>query len=97
VWLRCKDWQGRTVSGNRGPGDASWGKRGVETRSQYPRAIVAVGGTRALSALERFELDDPSFHPYTSKYDGFLEGDIDDVIAFLKTLSDADAQPAVGH
>jgi cytochrome c peroxidase len=34
----------------------------------------AAAYTRALSALERFELDDPSFHPYTSKYDGFLEG-----------------------
>ncbi len=30
--------------------------------------------TRALLALERFELDDPSFHPYTSRYDAFLEG-----------------------
>jgi len=28
----------------------------------------------ALRALERFELDDPSFHPFTSKFDGFLEG-----------------------
>jgi len=34
----------------------------------------AAAYTRALSALERFELDDSSFHPYTSKYDGFLEG-----------------------
>jgi cytochrome c peroxidase len=28
----------------------------------------------ALLALERFELDDPSFHPYTSKFDDYLEG-----------------------
>ena len=28
----------------------------------------------ALQALERFELDDPSLHPYTSKYDDFLDG-----------------------
>jgi cytochrome c peroxidase len=28
----------------------------------------------ALAALERFELDDPSFHPYSSKYDAFLDG-----------------------
>ena len=28
----------------------------------------------ALKALERFELDDPSFHPYNSKYDDFLDG-----------------------
>jgi cytochrome c peroxidase len=29
---------------------------------------------RALAALERFELDDPSFHPYSSRYDQFLDG-----------------------
>ncbi len=29
---------------------------------------------RALAALERFELDDPSFHPYNSKYDDYLDG-----------------------
>ena len=28
----------------------------------------------ALIALERFELEDASFHPYSSKYDAFLEG-----------------------
>lgn len=28
----------------------------------------------ALLAIERFELEDASFHPYTSKYDDFLEG-----------------------
>jgi cytochrome c peroxidase len=28
----------------------------------------------ALLALERFELDDPSFHPYDSKYDDYLDG-----------------------
>jgi len=27
-----------------------------------------------LAALERFQLDDPSFHPYTSKYDRVLQG-----------------------
>jgi cytochrome c peroxidase len=30
--------------------------------------------TDALLALERFELEDPSFHPYTSKYDDYLDG-----------------------
>jgi cytochrome c peroxidase len=30
--------------------------------------------TRALLAIERFELEDPSFHPYTSKFDDFLDG-----------------------
>jgi cytochrome c peroxidase len=28
---------------------------------------------QALLALERFELEDPSFHPYTSKFDGYLD------------------------
>jgi cytochrome c peroxidase len=28
----------------------------------------------ALRAIERFELEDPSFHPYTSKYDDYLDG-----------------------
>jgi cytochrome c peroxidase len=27
-----------------------------------------------LTALERFELEDPSFHPYSSKYDDYLDG-----------------------
>jgi cytochrome c peroxidase len=29
---------------------------------------------RALAAIERFELEDASFHPYSSKYDDFLDG-----------------------
>jgi cytochrome c peroxidase len=29
---------------------------------------------RAAAALERFELDDPSFHPYNSRYDQYLRG-----------------------
>lgn len=37
-----------------------------------PRAAYS----RAVAALERFELDDPSFHPYSSKYDAFLDGRI---------------------
>ena len=28
----------------------------------------------ALLAIERFELEDPSFHPYDSKYDAYLDG-----------------------
>lgn len=35
-----------------------------------PRRAVA----EALFALARFEIEDPSFHPYTSKYDYWLEG-----------------------
>jgi cytochrome c peroxidase len=29
---------------------------------------------KALAAIERFELDDPSFHPYSSKFDAYLDG-----------------------
>ena len=35
-----------------------------------PTAALA----RALYAIERFELTDSSFHPYTSKYDAYLDG-----------------------
>jgi cytochrome c peroxidase len=31
---------------------------------------------QALVAIERFELEDPSFHPYSSKYDAYLDGKI---------------------
>jgi cytochrome c peroxidase len=31
---------------------------------------------RALDAIERFELEDASFHPYSSKYDDFLDGHV---------------------
>jgi cytochrome c peroxidase len=31
---------------------------------------------QALLALERFELEDPSFHPYASKYDDYLDGKV---------------------
>ena len=30
--------------------------------------------SKAVFAIERFELTDPSFHPYTSKYDAYLDG-----------------------
>ncbi|MCA8089643.1 c-type cytochrome [Burkholderia anthina] len=30
----------------------------------------------AMRALERFEFDDPSFHPYTSKFDYYLDGKV---------------------
>jgi cytochrome c peroxidase len=35
-----------------------------------PRQAFAL----ALLAIERFELEDPSFHPYNSKYDDYLDG-----------------------
>jgi len=34
--------------------------------------VMAYGA--ALAALERFELDDVSFHPFTSRYDAYLDG-----------------------
>ena len=32
--------------------------------------------TQAMYAIERFELEDPSFHPYTSKFDDYLDGKV---------------------
>ena len=32
--------------------------------------------TQAMYAIERFELEDPSFHPYTSKFDYYLDGKV---------------------
>jgi cytochrome c peroxidase len=37
---------------------------------QHPERAYA----RALLALERFELEDPSFHPYSSRFDAWLDG-----------------------
>jgi len=31
---------------------------------------------QAMAAIERFELEDPSFHPYTSKFDYYLDGQV---------------------
>jgi cytochrome c peroxidase len=42
---------------------------GAEIFDDPTKAWVAV-----LTALERFELNDPTFHPYTSKYDDYLDG-----------------------
>jgi len=54
-------------------------------RAPYAAAFRQVFGARVFDdptvafakarlALERFELEDPSFHPYTSKYDAYLDG-----------------------
>ncbi|WP_179405021.1 cytochrome-c peroxidase [Burkholderia guangdongensis] len=54
-------------------------------RAPYAARFTALFGehalddpTRALAqagtAIERFELDDPTFHPYTSKFDAYLDG-----------------------
>ncbi len=34
----------------------------------------AKANAQAMVAIERFELEDPSFHPYNSKYDDYLDG-----------------------
>ncbi len=54
-------------------------------RRVYGRPLAEVFGARtiadsrrlldeAMFAVARFELEDPSFHPYSSKYDAYLEG-----------------------
>lgn len=45
---------------------------GKEIFSDPARAYAA-----ALAALERFELDDPSFRPFTSRFDDYLDGKAD--------------------
>jgi cytochrome c peroxidase len=66
---------------NAGPGAVS----AKLERATYAEDFRAVFGARifaepaeayaqALAALERFELEDPSFHPYSSKYDAYLDG-----------------------
>ena len=42
---------------------------GAQGLSDDSRAVAGLA-----QALERFELDDPSFHPYSSKFDRFLQG-----------------------
>jgi cytochrome c peroxidase len=42
---------------------------GADIFDDYRRAY-----SQALTAIERFELEDPSFRPYDSKYDDYLEG-----------------------
>ena len=44
---------------------------GAEIFDEPSRAFTAM-----LTALERFELDDPTLHPYNSKYDDFLDGKV---------------------
>jgi len=67
--------------GNAGPEDIA----AKLQRAAYAEEFRAVFGARifdaprrayaqALVAIERFELEDPSFHPYNSKYDDYLDG-----------------------
>jgi len=44
---------------------------GTEIFDDSPKAYAAM-----LTALERFELEDKSFHPYNSKYDDYLDGKV---------------------
>ncbi len=44
--------------------------RAFNATASEPRALVE----QAAGALERFELEDPSFHPYNSRFDQYLRG-----------------------
>jgi cytochrome c peroxidase len=68
--------------GNAGPEDVA----AKLQRAAYAGEFRAVFGARifddprrayaqALLAIERFELEDPSFHPYNSQYDDYLDGE----------------------
>lgn len=49
----------------------------AEFRKVFGDAVFAAPGEayrKALLAIEQFELDDASFHPYTSKFDAYLDG-----------------------
>jgi cytochrome c peroxidase len=49
----------------------------ADFRALFGRAIFSnaqAAFAQARLALERFELTDPSFHPFTSKYDAYLDG-----------------------
>lgn len=65
-----------SVSGNR-EGPREFGSACPESRArrdvgcyEAPRMLVEA----AALALERFELEDPSFHPYNSRFDQYLRG-----------------------
>jgi cytochrome c peroxidase len=45
--------------------------RAFGVASSDPRSLVG----QAAAALERFELEDPSFHPYSSRFDRYLRGE----------------------
>jgi cytochrome c peroxidase len=46
--------------------------RAFATVPEDARSLVG----QAAAALERFELEDPSFHPYNSRFDRYLRGDL---------------------
>jgi cytochrome c peroxidase len=53
---------------------APYAARFKEVFGQNIFADRAKAFTQAMYAIERFELEDPSFHPYTSKFDYYLDG-----------------------
>jgi cytochrome c peroxidase len=66
---------------NTGPGDIVAKLRRAAYAEDFRKAFgaqifedPASAYSAMLAALERFELEDPSFHPYTSKYDDYLDG-----------------------
>ena len=73
-------WLDAAEMGNASPGALAQSLR----RTPYAPRLQQLYGTQALDdarlvalaalALERFELEDTSFHPYSSRYDAFLAG-----------------------
>jgi cytochrome c peroxidase len=53
---------------------APYAARFKEVFGQNVFADPSKAFTQAMYAIERFELEDPSFHPYTSKFDDYLDG-----------------------
>ncbi len=53
------------------------GPYAVQMKQAFGEAVFSDANTAfsaMLTAIERFELEDRSFHPYTSRYDAFLDG-----------------------
>ncbi len=66
---------------NAGPNDVADKLRQATYAEEFRRAFGSEifndpvdAYAQALVAIERFELEDPSFHPYSSKYDDYLDG-----------------------
>jgi cytochrome c peroxidase len=68
---------------NKGPQDIAARLQKAPYADEFRRVFgegifddLAQAYARALFAIERFELEDQSFHPYSSKYDDYLDGKV---------------------
>ena len=61
---------GSSASGSSAPGSTVPNSAARNSTGPDAQPLVAA----AAAALERFELEDPSFHPYTSRFDEYLHG-----------------------